>query len=441
MSRLVFTSEYLSRLRADLLKDEKETCAILYGRSVETNGQLSRILIRESTMPDAQAYASRTIASAQLKPEFVAEVGQRARRTGESVVFVHTHPFGMNEFSYTDDKGEESLAAFLEQRAPNAHHAALLLTPEKSIARELGKKRPLRVISVGPEVTWGESETYSQPPNRYDRQVRAFGSEGQEILHSLKVAIVGLGGTGTLILQALAHLGVQNFLLFDPDVIEDTNLNRLVGATPRDVGQSKVTVAAKWSEEINPHIKVETVKDSILRQSIAKKLAEADFVFGCTDSHGSRAVLNQLAYQYLVPTIDMGVVITVKDGKVKNVAGRTQLLAPGLACMVCGNLLDYEEVRRDLLSDFERKADPYIVGNAEPAPAVISLNSTISSLATTMFLNVVVGIPGSARLLNYNGLTGLTRAAVATPHASCVVCSYSGSLARGDEWPLPARVD
>lgn len=441
MSRLVFTSEYLARLRADLLKDEKETCAILFGRSVETNEQLSRITVRESIMPDNQAYAERTHVSAKLKPEFVAEAGQRARRTGESVVFVHTHPFGMNEFSHTDDKGEESLAEFLERRAPNARHAALLLTPEKSLARELGRKRPLRVISVGHEIAWGESVNYTAPPTRYDRQIRAFGIEGQDVLHSLKVAIVGLGGTGTFILQALAHLGVRNFLLIDPDVVEDTNLNRLVGATHRDVGKSKVSVAQKWAHVINPQASIEAIEGSILRQAVAKQLADVDFIFGCTDSHGSRAVLNQLAYQYLIPTIDMGVVISVKEGKVKNIAARTQLLAPGLACMVCGNLLDYEEVRRDLLTDFERKADPYIVGNPEPAPAVISLNGTISSLATTMFLNAAVGIPGAARLLNYNALTGVTRAAVATPHSSCVVCSYSGALARGDEWPLPARVD
>ena len=63
----------------------------------------------------------------------------------------------------------------------------------------------------------------------------------------------------------------------------------------------------------------------------------------------------------------------------------------------------------------------------------------MSSLAVTMFLGAVAGVPSEARLLNYNGMTGSVRPAMCAPHASCIVCSVRGSLARGDEWPLPAR--
>ena len=274
---------------------------------------------------------------------------------------------------------------------------------------------------------------------RYDRQVRAFGVAGQQVLRSIRVGIVGLGGTGSFVLQALMHLGVQDFILIDPDTVEETNLNRLVGSTPSNVGIPKVSVARAWAEQINPHVRIEVRQDSVLKAAVARSLADTDFVFCCTDSHGSRAILNQLAYQYLLPVIDMGVVIAAREKRVTHIAARTQLLAPGLACMVCGSLLDSENIRRDLLTDFERQADPYILGQPEPAPAVISLNGTVASLATTMFLNAVTGIPGSARFLNYNGITGVCRPVVCTPHPSCIVCSLSGALARADEWPLPAR--
>ena len=231
-----------------------------------------------------------------------------------------------------------------------------------------------------------------------------------------------MGGTGSIVLQALAHLGVQNFLLLDPDSVEETNLNRLVGATQKDLGLPKASVAKAWTQHINPNVQIEARQDSVIKAAVARSLADTDFVFCCTDSHGSRAILNQFAYQYLVPVIDMGVVIAAQDKHITHVAGRTQLLAPGQACMVCGNLLDPEEIRRDLLTDFERQADPYILGLPEPAPAVISLNSTIASLATTMFLNAVTGIPGSARFLNYNAMTGVCRPAICTPHPSCIVC-------------------
>ena len=357
----------------------------------------------------------------------LSQVSERAL-PGESIIFVHTHPLPYNQFSESDDAGEEALAAFLRQRAPEAKHAAMLLTPEKSIARELGEETPLRVIGIGTNVTWGEDVSDSEIHPQYDRQVRAFGVAGQKILRSIRVGIVGLGGTGSIVLQALAHLGVQDFLLLDPDIVEETNLNRLVGATPKDVGLPKVSVAKAWTQRITSDVRIEARQDSVLKAAPARSLADTDFVFCCTDSHGSRAVLNQLAYQYLVPVVDMGVVIAAREKHITHIAGRTQLLAPGVACMVCGNLLDPEEIRRDLLTDFERQADPYILGQPEPAPAVISLNSTIASLATTMFLNTVTGIPGSARFLNYNAMTGVCRPAICTPHPSCIVCSPSAHL-------------
>jgi molybdopterin/thiamine biosynthesis adenylyltransferase len=345
----------------------------------------------------------------------------------------------LNEFSLTDDEGEKVLADFLKQRVPEPRHAALLITPETMIARELGHKLPLNVLGVGPELVWGKTNASVDLNTRYDRQVRAFGKTGQGILESMRIGIVGLGGTGSIVLQQLLHLGIRDLLLIDPDTIEETNLNRLVGATPLDVGYPKVTVAEAWAHKINPNVKIEVRQGSVLRASVAQLLADTDFTFCCTDSHGSRVVLNQLAYQYLVPMIDMGVVIAAHNDIITHVAGRVQMLSPGLACLTCGNQLDSEQVRRDMLTDFERQADPYILGQQEPAPATISLNGTVASLAVTMFLNSAIGIPGSARFLNYNAMSGTTRPVVSSPHPTCIVCSKSGAIARGDEWPLPAR--
>jgi molybdopterin-synthase adenylyltransferase len=240
-------------------------------------------------------------------------------------------------------------------------------------------------------------------------------------------------------LEQLIHLGIRDYLLIDPDTIDSTNLNRLVGSRKQDVGRPKVEVAADNVRRIFPGAAIETSRGSVLLARDAEVLADVDFIFCCTDSHGSRAVLNQLAYQFLVPMIDMGVVIVVGSGKVSHIAGRTQMLAPGLSCLQCGNLLSPEAVRVDLLTDFERKADPYVVGARDPAPAVISLNATMASMAVTMFLSAVAGVPSAARHLNYNGMTGACRPATVERHPSCIVCSPRGALARATEWDLPAR--
>lgn len=440
MSRLALTSELLEEIRKELLATSVESCAVLFGRAVMKNGRLARLVVREQRLATPQDYLTRSSISACLKPEFVAEVAQRARRNGESLVFVHSHPFSLNEFSATDDSGEQLLVDFLNQRTPGIIHAALLLTPEVSIARVLGCKTRLEVVGVGEQLIRGRALDGEIDQPTYDRQIRVFGASGQMQLKNIKVGIIGLGGTGSVVTEQLAHLGIESFLLIDPDVVESTNLNRLVGATASDVGKPKTEVAASLARRIHPKVQIETLQSSILLAEVAKSLVDTDFIFCCTDSQGSRAVINQFAYQYLVPVIDMGVAIGTDGQLVTHIAGRTQMLAPGLGCLVCADLLNPEAVRVDLLTEFERAEDPYIVGAHEPAPAVISINSTMASLAVTMFLSAVAHIPAKARLLNYNGITGSTRSAQASQHPTCIACSYRGALARADEWPLPARL-
>jgi len=441
MSRLVIPSQLFDTLQKLLFKDDKESCVVLVGRAVVSNNELLRIVVREIIEPNNDSYDFRTSMGVQLTSHFIAEISQRAKKLGESLVFVHNHPFPLNEFSKTDDQGERVLASFFNHLTPNVIHASLLITPEVSIARVLGSQQYLKVIQVGDEFYLDRKTKETENVLLYDRQIRAFGHDGQKRLQSLRVGIVGVGGTGSIVAQQLAYLGVTNFLLIDPDTLEESNLNRVVGAIRQDIGEAKVDITKRLINQINLNATIKVVQDSVLKNSIAKLLIDTDFSFCCTDSHGSRAILNQLAYQYYVPIIDMGVVITVQNKKIEHIVARTQLLSPGLACMVCGNLLDYEEVRRDLLSDFERTSDPYILNEGQPAPAVISINSTIASMAVTMFLNSVVGIPGTARFINYNAITGISRPAHCTPHPTCVVCSESGSLGKADEWTLPARSD
>jgi molybdopterin/thiamine biosynthesis adenylyltransferase len=177
----------------------------------------------------------------------------------------------------------------------------------------------------------------------------------------------------------------------------------------------------------------------VVDEQTAHLLTQADFIFGCTDSMASRAVMNQLAYQYLVPYIDVGVGISVLDGRVQYITGRTQMLSPGLPCLVCTDKLDAEQVRREMLTEEQRRQDRYITGVVVPQPAVISLNSTMSSAAVTMFLAAVTGIRSEARMLIYDGIRGSLRPSAGPPRPQCIVCSTDGALARGASWHLPTR--
>lgn len=442
MNEIVFSEVDYFSLRSELLRSEAEACAILYASQVVQSDGVTRLLVREIEIPSREDYLRRGPHEAQLRPAFVARTTKYASRSGLAMIFAHTHP-GRNvpEFSETDNEGETHLAGFLARRHPAKRHAALVLSYGGLRARGLGTKSEIRVVSLGArrQILADPDPTIAEETTLYDRQVRAFGKAGQIALNELRIGVVGLGGTGSIIVQQLVHLGIHKFLLIDPDVVDESNLNRLANAKFSDIGVPKVEVAERYIRDTAKDAVTLSHQDDVIYEGTARLLIGVDIIFCCTDTHGSRAVVQQVAYQYMIPCIDMGVTIVANGGKVTHLYGRVQLLAPGLACTVCDGLLDSEQVRRDMMTTYERTADPYISGVNEPAPSVMSVNGVVASLAVTMLLSVVCGVPGDARHIIYNGLKPSLRKARAASKAGCYICSKTGCLGRGDDWPLFAR--
>lgn len=443
-AELCITETDMALLNEQLLKGSNERCAVLFAaQSHRSDGQV-RLLVREVEFPDQDEYTSQSALDAELSPLFVARVTKRAGRDKLTLVFVHTHLDGrVPAFSRIDDRGEHALRTFLTDRGILGNHVALVLSGGGLRARLLGTGEELRVVIVGNKrhVAYDPKADNLPTDATFDRQVRAFGAEGQKQLETLCVAIVGLGGTGSIMAQQLVHLGIRKFILVDPDIVEETNLNRVVNATRSDIGLNKAEVAAKYVRSFNGRTLVEVVTDDIARDSVARRLFDADLIMCCTDSHGSRSIIQQVSYQHLIPCIDMGSTITQIKGEVTGIHGRVQLLAPGLPCLWCSELLDAAEVRRDMMSESERKLDPYIVGSREPAPSVISLNGTVVSLAVTMLLGVAVGAPLNATRLMYNARSPALRSIQGQPKPDCFICSKKGALAWGDHRPLFTRLD
>jgi molybdopterin/thiamine biosynthesis adenylyltransferase len=440
VSGLKFANPMYDDLANNLLADRSvESCAIVYANCDARTG--TWVAHAAMVVPES-AYERRDAISAVLRPAYLVEVANRARPAGESVVLVHTHPMqkGFPCFSSVDDDGEIALAEYFRRRVPNGAHLALVISPDGCRARHLGQTTEIPVWEVGERLVSRSSSTFPDAAEaRHDRQVRAFGSAGQRIIGSLRLGVVGLGGTGSVLVQQLAHLGVSDFTLVDPDVVEATNLNRLALAGIGDVGQPKTAVAERGILAVAPAARVRRMERDIVDADVAAELLGLDFIFLCTDSHASRAVVGQLAYQHLIPTIDMGVSITVRDGAVTHITGRSQMLSPGLPCLTCTGALDGEQIRREMLTYEQQAADPYILGAREPQPAVMSINSTMASLAVTMFLGVVTAIPANARFQLYDGIRGTVRPTSARIVPDCLVCSHGGALAKGSSWPLPVR--
>lgn len=447
MIDLVFPAPQLEILREQLAHRWLESAAILLAVPVARGENGPRLLLQAMAIPTEADYAKRTATVAELKPEFGLPFEQTAARQGWSLVYVHTHPMQESEpsFSPIDDRAEARLAPYARMRSPEAPHVALLIGKERLIARELGTSIPVRVLEIGDRIVHAYDPVagYVELEVAHDRQIRAFGKDGQRRLGRLRVVIVGLGGTGSVVSQQLAYLGINDFLLIDPQLVDGTNLNRVIGATHDDVDKTlKVDVAARVIHTVRPGARIAKIANDVLAPGVGLQVAAADFVFCCTDSHGSRHLLNQIAYQYLMPTIDMGVSIT-PDAELANLQiwAHIRLLAPGQACLHCTSSLDANQVRRDLMTEPERRRDPYFNKSVQVTqPAVIPLTSMAASVATTMFLSAIVGIPAPARHLTLQAHRGRMAPMDNVPHPTCPYCGEE-AMAVGGAVALPERHD
>lgn len=96
--------------------------------------------------------------------------------------------------------------------------------------------------------------------NQFQRTELLIGKEGIEKLQNAKVAVYGIGGVGSYVVEALARGGIGHLVLVDYDKYDITNINRQLGATHPTIGRYKVDVMKERILDINPNAKVEAYR-------------------------------------------------------------------------------------------------------------------------------------------------------------------------------------
>ena len=121
--------------------------------------------------------------------------------------------------------------------------------------------------------------------NQFSRTEILIGKEGIAKLKDSKVAIFGIGGVGSYVVEALVRAGVGSFILVDNDTVSLTNLNRQLIATHSTIGEYKVDVAKARILDINPKAKVKTYKEFFMPDTKKKIISEdIDYVVDCIDT-------------------------------------------------------------------------------------------------------------------------------------------------------------
>ncbi len=208
--------------------------------------------------------------------------------------------------------------------------------------------------------------------SRFDRQ-SFLGADSAALLASATIGIIGLGGGGSHAAQQLAHVGVGSFVLIDPQSIEESNLNRLVGATRRDVdAETHKVVIAEWMiTGISPDARVEALKAEWGDCMPALRLC--DIIIGAVDSLSARDELEQFCRANLIPYIDMGMTVTAV-GKGFLISGQVVRSMPGSPCMRCLGFITPDKLGREARKYGDAGANPQVIwSNGLLASAAVGL--------------------------------------------------------------------
>lgn len=196
-----------------------------------------------------------------------------------------------------------------------------------------------------------------------------------------RVGVLGLGGGGSHIVQQLAHLGFRCFTLFDPDVVEQVNLNRLVGATEFDARWRvpKVAVAERLIRSLDRDAEVAQCQRRWQEEPLA--LRACDLVFSCLDNFRERREAETSCRRFLIPLIDIGIDVHEVKGEPPQLGGQVILSMPGELCMTCLGFLTEAKLAREAAA----------YGAAGSRPQVVWANGIVASAAVGLAVELITG--------------------------------------------------
>src|SRR2546425_2251487 len=407
----------LACLRARILEDlSREHFAVLLGKTQQIDGY-TLITVIDLLFLAQSDYHHQSVALLRIKKDFIhkALVELTSRYDVDTIIDVHTHPFTQAavSFSATDDDDEKTFFRFLKKTFDGMHYASIVFSQRKYSARvwtfssgSLVARKALLKTQTSPE-NFVSADFHENTDEHYEKTA-VTGGEGffnrsalalgldvmRTIMHDQVISIIGVGGLGSVVAEHLIHMGFHEINLVDPDVLEMSNLNRVVGAYYEDAQQKryKVDVVKRHLTRINPHATVQAYKKDVHDREMERVLALSDWMIVATDNHSSRLRAQELSVKYFVPLISVGVNITVKENKIEDMSGEVITARVGdYLCLNCLNRINPIKVASERHPDKTIREElvkrGYVTGKDIKEPAVKTLNTFLATMAVEVLIN------------------------------------------------------
>ena len=458
---VTFCADQFDELKRHLIREDgKEHVAfLLFGKSSIksdpwTGEGETRLLCREIELIDDKDLIRNQEDQISWNNNIFLPILRRAEAKQFGIGLIHSHPGGYDAFSATDNENEKRLFQLsFNRNGGSAIHASFIMThPDKLIGRiwdtSLDPKEIdlFRILGQSFRFQTSAKKEFAIP-EFLDRQRLAFGEALVDELSSLRIGVVGCGATGSAVAILLSRLGIGNLLLIDKDNVEESNLNRLHGATMSDIGLPKADVMKSYIEKIGLRTDVVSVVDWVSSVNARESLKACDVVFGCTDDNSGRIMLNRFAYFYLVPLIDIGLIIRLSQSvppSIQSLIGRVTVVLPGNRCLnsygITNSEVAYAEgLRRGDPERYETlKKEAYVIGEGNPSPAVVTFTTETSTVALNEFITRLQGFRNVGAVdhrLRFFHLDEDLKPS-SEPEEDCRICGNSRYWGRGDMEPF-----
>ena len=407
------TKDMLGQIKADLARPHPfafERVGFIYVRR-GTLGE-GQLLLTASYQPVRDEHYTKAkagdLVGAIINRYAITEAMQKALTTGEGVFHVHMHHFDSfgEPFSRVDLRSLNELMPNFYSVSKDALHGAILITPKNILGKYWTPDRTahnLQMISVvGDPAIFSQKKRLSIiDAERYSRQ-SFLGDHSDEIIAHRTIGVVGVGGGGSHIVQQLSHLGFKKFVLYDPDIISLSNLNRTVEATEKNVEDKtkKIEIAGRVVKSLHKDASIRAIGKRW--QTEPEPLRECDLVFGCVDQHQERHELEISMRRYLIPYIDIGLTVVHYKPRPPFMSGHVFLSMPGKLCMWCLGILSESKVAEEAKGN----------GATGSQPQVVWANGVLASTAVGIAVDLITGwTQKTSRIayLTYEGNAGVLK--------------------------------
>lgn len=225
---------------------------------------------------------------------------------------------------------------------------------------------------------------------------------GQQALADSCVLVLGAGGLGSPVLMYLAASGVGHLVISDPDIVDESNLQRQIVHRADQLNQLKVDSAAAQLRAMNPDIELTLLPHILDAEQLEKQAAEATVVVVGTDNFSSRYAANQACLNTRTPLVSAAAIAW--EGQI-SVFDSRRADSPCFACL-------YPD------------GDDTALNCAETG-VVSPLVGVLGSYQALETLKVITGAgdPLIGRLQLFDGLSGTWQSLTLNRHPQCPVCS------------------